>query len=124
MVQPENTDCCLGDSRKTGQHASMRALLRHVPTGLYVQSAEQWTGDAEQAFDFKTMGQAIRFVEKAGLRKMELAFMSSQMSRPTEVPLEMLSWGPSISKRYNSAMTRPPEPPRGGSVQGIFGCEP
>jgi hypothetical protein len=47
----------------------MRALLRHVPTGLYVQSAEQWTGDAEQAFDFKTMGQAIRFVEKAGLSR-------------------------------------------------------
>jgi hypothetical protein len=56
----------------------MRTLLRHVPTGLYVQSAEQWTGKPEEAFDFKTMGQAIRFVEKAGLSKMELAFMSSQ----------------------------------------------
>jgi hypothetical protein len=91
------------NSRKTGQHASMRTLLRHVPTGLYVQSAEQWTGNPEEAFDFKTMGQAIRFVEKAGLRKMELEFMSSRLSRPAEVPLEALRWGPSISKRYDEA---------------------
>jgi hypothetical protein len=81
----------------------MRTLLRHVPTGLYVQSADQWTGNPEEAFDFKTMGQAIRFVEKAGLSKMELEFMSSRLSRPAEVPLEVLRWGPSISKRYNEA---------------------
>jgi hypothetical protein len=81
----------------------MRTLLRHVPTGLYVQSAEQWTGNSEEAFDFRTMSQAIRFVEKAGLRKMELAFVSSQLSRSTKVPLEMLRWGPSVSKRYEDA---------------------
>ncbi len=77
----------------------MRTLLRHVPTGLYVQSAEQWTGNPEEAHDFKTMSEAIRFVEKAGLRKMELAFMSPNLCRCTEVPLELLSWGPSVSKR-------------------------
>ena len=82
----------------------MRTLLRHVPTGLYVQSANQWAGAPEEASDFKTMGQAIRFVEKAGLRKMELAFMSSQSSRSTEVPLETLSWGHSISKRYDETI--------------------
>ena len=81
----------------------MRTLLRHVPTGLYVQSPDQWTGDPEEAFDFKTMSHAIRFVEKGGLRKMELAFRSSQSSRSAEVPLEMLRWGPSISKRYDEA---------------------
>ena len=81
----------------------MRTLLRNVPTGLYVQSADQWTGAPEEAFDFQTMGQAIRFVEKAGLRKMELAFVSSQSSRSAEVPLDMLRWGPSISKRYDEA---------------------
>jgi hypothetical protein len=81
----------------------MRTLLRHVPTGLYVQSADQWTGAPKEAFDFKTMGQAIRFVEKAGLRKMELAFMSSQSSRSAEVPLDLLRWGPSISRRCDEA---------------------
>ena len=81
----------------------MRTLLRHVLTGLYVQSTEQWTGNPQEAFDFKTMSQAIRFVEKAGLRKMELAFISSQSSRSAEVSLETLRWGPSISKRYDEA---------------------
>ena len=79
----------------------MRTLLRNVPTGLYVQSTEHWTGNPDEALDFKTMSQAIRFVEQAGLRKMELAFMSPQLCRLTEVPLDLLRWGPSISKRYD-----------------------
>ena len=76
----------------------MRTLLRHIPTGLYVQSAEGWTGNADEAFDFKNMSQAIRFVEKVGLRTMELAFESARPCHLTEVPLELLSWGPSVSK--------------------------
>ena len=81
----------------------MRTLLRHVPTGLYVQSADQWTGSAEEAHDFKTMSEAIRFVEKAGLSKMELAFVSTQSSQCTEVPLELLGWGASVTKGSNLA---------------------
>jgi hypothetical protein len=53
--------------------------------------------------DFKTMSQAIRFVEQAGLRKMELAFVSDHLCRLTEVPLELLRWGPSVSKRLAQA---------------------
>jgi hypothetical protein len=79
----------------------MRTLLRNVPTGLYVQSAEAWTGNPEEAFDFKTMRQAIRFVEREGLRQMELAFVSPRLCRFTEVPLDLLRWGPSISQRSN-----------------------
>ena len=81
----------------------MRTLLRNVPTGLYVQSADQWTGNMEEAFDFKTMSQAIRFVEAAGLRQMEFAFVSEHLCRLIEVPLESLRWGPSISKRLAQA---------------------
>lgn len=76
----------------------MRTLLCNVPTGLYVQSAETWTGSPDEAFDFKTMSAAIRFVEQEGLRKMELAFVSSHFCRLTEVPLDSLRWGPSVSK--------------------------
>ncbi len=86
---------------KSGQAASRRTLLRNVPTGLYVVSAEAWTGNADEALDFKTMSRAIGFVEQAGLRQMELAFESSDPSRRTEVPLEILSWGPSVSQRGN-----------------------
>ncbi len=81
----------------------MKTLLRNVPTGLYVQSPESWTGNPDEALDFKTMGEAIRFVEQAGLRKMELAFVSPQLCRLTEVPLESLRWGPSISRRLDRA---------------------
>ena len=81
----------------------MRTLLRNVPTGLYVQSAENWTGNPDEALDFKTMSQAIRFVEKAGLRKMELAFVSDHLYRLTEVPLDLLRWGPSVSKHLAQA---------------------
>jgi hypothetical protein len=88
----------MGSNMKPGQSAGMRTLLRNVPTGLYVQSAESWTGNPNEAFDFKTMSQAIRFVEKEGLRRMELAFVSGNLCRFTEVPLELLRWGPSISK--------------------------
>jgi len=77
----------------------MRTLLRHVSTGLYVQAVDQWTGNVDEAYDFKTMSQAIRFVEKAGLRKMELAFVSGHLCRFTAVPLELLGWGRSVSKR-------------------------
>jgi hypothetical protein len=84
--------------------AFMRTLLRNVPTGLYVESAETWTGNPDEAFDFRTMSQAISFVEKAGLRKMELAFVSTRLCRLTEVPLEVLRWGPSVSKRWEQTV--------------------
>jgi hypothetical protein len=81
----------------------MKTLLRNVPTGLYVQSAQDWTSNPDEAFDFRTMSQAIRFVEHAELRQMELAFVSDHLCRLTEVPLELLRWGPSVSKRLAQA---------------------
>jgi hypothetical protein len=81
----------------------MKTLLRNAPTGLYVQAAEKWTSRPEEACDFKTMGQAIRFVESAGLRKMELAFVSPNLHRCTAVPLEVLGWGRSIINRAQRA---------------------
>ena len=81
----------------------MRTLLRNIPTGLYVQSTERWTGNPNEALDFKTMSQAIRFVEKQGLRQMEFAFVSHDLCRFTEAPLELLRWGQSVSQRYDEA---------------------
>jgi len=81
----------------------MKTLLRHASTGLYVQSADQWTGDPDQAYDFRTMSEAIRFVEKVGLSRMELAFVSTPPGRCTRVSLELLGWGASVSKGYSQA---------------------
>src|ERR1035441_5223685 len=74
----------MGAKLKSGEQVLMRTLLRNVPTGLYVQSPEDWTDNPDEALDFKTMSQAIRFAEHAGLRKMELAFVSKQLCRFTE----------------------------------------
>jgi hypothetical protein len=68
----------------------MKTLLRSAQTGLYVQSAQDWTGQPEEALDFKTMSRAIRFAEKAGFRKMELAFVSDRRTCPQPVSLEIL----------------------------------
>ncbi len=81
----------------------MKTLLRNVPTGLYVQSADRWTSRPEEACDFKTMSQAIRYVESAGLRKMELTFVSPNLCRSTAVPLDILRWGRSISSGASPA---------------------
>jgi hypothetical protein len=68
----------------------MRTLLRNVPTGLYVEAPDSWTCNPTEAFDFKTMRQAIQFVEESGFRRMELAFLSEDRSRCTTVPLATL----------------------------------
>ena len=82
-----------------GNRLRTRTLLRNVPTGLYVDCQGGWTGNPDEAFDFRTMSNAIRFVEQAGLRRMELMFVSPHSCQITEVPLELLGWGASVSKR-------------------------
>ena len=56
----------------------MRTLLRHAPTGLFLQAKDRWTGDRDEALDFKSMRRAIRFSEQSGFTKMELAFLSNR----------------------------------------------
>jgi len=77
----------------------MKTLLRNAQTGLYVQSAEQWTGRPDEALDFRTMRQAIRFAAKSGFRKMELAFVSDHTQCPPPVSLEVLRARLSVSDR-------------------------
>ena len=77
----------------------MRTLLRNVPTGLYVEAPDSWTCNPAQAFDFKTMRQAIKFAEESGFRKMELAFVSEDPSRFTTVPLATLRCRLSVNNR-------------------------
>jgi hypothetical protein len=85
----------------------MKTLLRNARTGLYVQSAEDWTGKPDEAMDFKTMGRAIRFAEQSGFRKMELAFVSDHPNCPPPVSLEVLHARLSVSNRPNETQGRP-----------------
>jgi hypothetical protein len=77
----------------------MKTLLRSAQTGLYVRSAQDWTCEADEAMDFKTMSRAIRFAEKAGFTKMELAFVSEDSRCPPPVSLEALRARLSVSNR-------------------------
>ena len=79
----------------------MKMLLRSALTGLYVRSAQDWTGEAAEARAFKTMGQAMRFAEKAGFRKLELAFVSDDTRCPPPVSLETLRARLSVSNRLD-----------------------
>jgi hypothetical protein len=77
----------------------MKTLLRSAQTGLYVRSAQDWTCEADEAMDFKTMSRAIRFAAKAGFTKMELAFVSEDNRCPPPVSLEALRARLSVSNR-------------------------
>jgi hypothetical protein len=74
-------------SQKT---AAMRTLLRKIPTGLYFQGPDQWTGDPSAALNFKTIDRALKFIENLSLKEVELAFAFRDFNHVTCVPLERI----------------------------------
>jgi hypothetical protein len=80
---------------------AVKTLLRNAQTGLYVGFAQDWTHKQDEALDFKTMGRAIRFAEKAGLKMMELAFVSEDGQCPPPVSLAALRARLSVSSRVD-----------------------
>jgi len=50
----------------------MRILLRHTGTGLFFESEDKWTTQAEAARDFRSSGRAIMFVTEWGLNEVEI----------------------------------------------------
>jgi hypothetical protein len=76
--------------RQPALRGNMRMLLRNAPTGLYVRAVDSWTCDPKEAWDFKTMREAIGFVEHSGFSRMELAFASDDPEGLRTVPLAAL----------------------------------
>jgi hypothetical protein len=68
----------------------MKTLLRHAPTGLFLQALNRWTGNREEALSFKSMSSAIEFAEQAGFTKMELAYLSNRNGEWATVPVAEL----------------------------------
>ncbi len=66
----------------------MTILLRNIPTGLYFQRPGRWTGNAEDALDFKSAERARRFIANWRLRDVELAGAYNDNLYTTIVPLE------------------------------------
>ena len=91
--------CVLPGGMEPYSDGAMKTLLRSAQTGLYVKSAQDWTSEADEAMDLKTMSRAIRFADQAGLKKMELAFVSEDRQCPPPVSLAALRTRLSVSNR-------------------------
>ncbi len=71
-------------------HPFMRTLLRRIAGQTYFQSPEHWTPHIDEARDFKSMNEAIDFVENAGYRNMEVAFLFENPRRESSVRVDTL----------------------------------
>ena len=69
----------------------MKRILLKAPTGLYLQGIDKWTGDPDQAFDFKLTDRALKFAGIWGLKDVELSFAFSDRNFITGAPLKRRS---------------------------------
>jgi hypothetical protein len=77
----------------------MRTLLRNGPTGLYVRAVDSWTFDPKEAFDFKTMREAIGFAEATHFTSMEVVFAGDDRRSVTAISLTALRASVSFRNR-------------------------
>ena len=63
----------------------MRTFLRHVATGHYFRSLDNWTPDRDDAYDFGIISKAMKVAHKLHIRELELvlAFDSPQQAAAT-----------------------------------------
>src|SRR5439155_25309364 len=81
------------DGKTDGQKlwGDMRTLLRSIPTGLYFQGPDKWTGNPAEALDFKSIDRAMQFVETRALKEMELAISFNALNYVTGVSLDRIA---------------------------------
>ena len=68
----------------------MKAFLRDIQSGLYFSGRGKWTSNLDGALNFKLINRAIKHVEKAGLRGVELVVASAGPSHLTALPVGIL----------------------------------
>jgi hypothetical protein len=71
----------------------MKTLLRKIPSGLYFQGPDQWTSNPSDGFNFKSIDRALQFIERWGLKDVELAFAFNRPNTVTRVPIEKMAVG-------------------------------
>ena len=69
----------------------MKTLLRKVSSGRYFQGPDQWTMDAGEAMNFKSIDRALDFIDKWNLKDVELAFAFGDSVDVTGVAIEKVS---------------------------------
>jgi len=68
----------------------MRAFLRDIQSGLYFSGRGKWTPKLDRALNFRLINRAVRHVEKAGLRGVELVVVSGDAPHLTALPIGIL----------------------------------
>jgi hypothetical protein len=68
----------------------MRAFLRDIQSGLYFSGRGKWTPKLDRALNFKLINRAVRHVEKARLRGVELVVVSGDAPHLTALPVGIL----------------------------------
>jgi hypothetical protein len=71
----------------------MRTVLRKTPSGLFFQGPDQWTSNPAEALDFRMIDRALHFVEKWGLKDVEVAFCFKDSHCVTGLPRERITVG-------------------------------
>lgn len=66
----------------------MRTFLRHVATGQYFRSLDNWTPDADEAYDFGLIARAMKFAHKTRLPGLELILSLDSAEQDAAIPLE------------------------------------
>ncbi len=66
----------------------MRVLLRQAKTGLYWESADCWTAEAEKARDFETSTRAAFFAQDNGQEDFEVYLEFGDCEYDVRLPLQ------------------------------------
>ncbi|HWH68697.1 MAG TPA: hypothetical protein VNT26_04895 [Candidatus Sulfotelmatobacter sp.] len=69
----------------------MRILLRHTRTNLYLLGLDRWTEEADYAFDFRFIDQALQFIATWNLQEVEVAFAFADSQQIQTVSLEAVA---------------------------------
>ncbi len=64
--------------------------MRKIAGTTYLQSPGHWTRNPEEGLDFKSMNEAVAFVEHAGYRNLEVAFLSDNPRLSSAVRVDTL----------------------------------
>ncbi len=68
----------------------MRTLVRRIGGSTYFQDPDHWTPNPDKGREFKSMTEAVEFVEHGGYRNMEVAFLYDNPRRLSSVRVDTL----------------------------------
>jgi hypothetical protein len=80
----------------------MRALIRHLNSGMFYSGDWQWTDRQEKACDFGTTFQALTFAKENHLRDVEVLLRFGEPEYDLAVSLE-LKVGRNLSQRLQQS---------------------